>query len=340
MLLFLAGGMAGKVMIGIKTPTPRQIRSSFLLFLCLGIVASCAGDQRIPDVKASEYPLPFYSQYSFQSTLEEQTRGTLPAENNLQSFEYLSNPGSSIYLPSILNRGGGFPPVIPEEVIRSMLKEVDLARALDDLKRLSGEEQICTISGCNLIMNRSTGSMGLGWAKEYVFAELSKIGYKVEYQNWTRSGYSDQNIIARKPGWLLPGEEIYLVAHLDGVDKSGSDRFPAADDNGSGVVSILELARVISRYTFSRTLVLLISTGEENGTLGVLEYLEGLSPDEFEAISKVINIDMIGYDANSDQVMQLWHGGHPSSKAFCQSMNETIQFYELELVPELAVGCG
>ncbi len=331
--------MAGKDMISRKSASSRKIHACLFLAVCLVTAASCAGLRGVPEAIASEYPYPSLP-LPIQSAPEKGPLGPLPNEGNPPDSPLFVSSTPAVYLPAIFNRSGGFPPISPEEMIRSMLGQVNLERAVDDLKRLSGEELICTVSGCNWILNRSTGSEGLVWAKEYVLAEFSELGYQVEYQNWSRSGYSDQNIIARKTGYLLPGEEIYLVAHLDGVDKSGSDRFPAADDNGSGVVSLLELARVFSRYMFTRTLVILISTGEENGTLGVLEYLEDLSPAEFAAVSKVINIDMIGYDANHDRVMQLWHGDHSPSKAFAQSMRETILYYQLDLIPELAVGCG
>jgi hypothetical protein len=318
----------------------RRLKGGILFLFCLGIVTNCAGSGSILNAKEREYPAADPSRQVNQSTSEETIGASLSEDENPHYSSLFDTSSTTVYLPAIFNHTGGFPPIPAEEFVWSMLKQVDLTRALADLKRLSGEEQICTISGCNWILNRSTGSEGLRWAKEYVYAEFSELGYQVEYQEWSRSGYNDQMILVRKPGVQLAGEEIYLVAHLDGVDKADSDRFPAADDNGSGVVSILELARVFSHYTFSRTLVLLISTGEENGTLGVLKYLENLSPGDMDAISKVINIDMIGYDANHDQVMNLWHGGHPPSKAFAQSMKETIQFYELDLVPELAIGCG
>ena len=83
-------------------------------------------------------------------------------------------------------------------------------------------------------------------------------------------------------------------------------RFPAADDNASGVVDLLELARVISDYSLSRTVVLFFDTGEEQDGRAASSYLNQLSPQELNAIRDVITIDMVGYDANRDGVMELW----------------------------------
>lgn len=221
-----------------------------------------------------------------------------------------------------------------QDLIWEMLGKVNIERALNDLKQLTGEIPICTGSGCFTITNRLTGSTGLDWAREYVYEELVNLGYSVEVQNWSLSGYADQNIIATKPGETHPEEKIYVIAHLDSANS------PAADDNGSGVVDLLELARVFSGSTFSRTVVLLFSTGEEQGTLGVESYLSQLSLSELSAIQYAVNIDMIGYDANQDSVMELWHADDPPSLALTQTMMEIIQAYQFDLSPSLVVGCG
>jgi Zn-dependent M28 family amino/carboxypeptidase len=120
----------------------------------------------------------------------------------------------------------------------------------------------------------------------------------------------------------------------------GKPLTPAADDNASGVVDLLELARVLSSYSFNRTVVLLFTTGEEVGTLGAISYLDQLTSDELSSVQGVINIDMIGYDGNHDGVMELWHGGHPPSLELTQSMYKIIQAYSFKLKPGFSVGCG
>ena len=189
------------------------------------------------------------------------------------------------------------------------------------------------------ITNRLTGSEGLDWAKDYLYEDLVSLGYSVEIRDWSWSGYADQNLIARKLGVFTPTEEIYFVAHLDGV-KESEERYPAADDNASGVVDGLELARIFSSFSFARTVVLLFSTGEEQGTIGVQRYLDQLSPEELSSIKYVINVDMIGYDGNGDGVMELWHGGHSPSLALAQMMSEIIDAYQLDLDQRFVVGCG
>jgi acetylornithine deacetylase/succinyl-diaminopimelate desuccinylase-like protein len=230
--------------------------------------------------------------------------------------------------------------ISPTQVVWEMLGQVNQDRALGDLRRLTGEEPICANSECYTIANRLTGSEGLHWATDYISKELVSLGYSVEFRDWSRSGRADRNLIARKSGVYSPTEEVYFVAHADGVKPSADERFPAADDDASGAVDNLELARILSSHTFSRTVVLLFTTGEEQGTLGVRSYLDQLSPPELGAIKYAVNVDMVGYDANRDGVMELWHGGHAPSMAVTQMMSETIRAYQLDLVPRFVVGCG
>jgi hypothetical protein len=237
--------------------------------------------------------------------------------------------------PEELNLAAQIPPT---EVVWEMLGQVNRDRALSDLRQLTGEEPLCVSTGCYSITNRLTGSEGLDWAMDYVYENLIVLHYSVEFQDWSRSGYADQNLIARKAGVLTPTEEVYLVAHVDGVEES-EEPYPAADDNASSVVNGLELARVFSNRSFGRTVVLFFSTGEEQSSLGVKDYLDQLSPSELSAIKYVVNRDMTGYDANGDGVMELVHGDHPPSLALAQVMSETIDAYQLDLDQRMIVGC-
>jgi hypothetical protein len=88
------------------------------------------------------------------------------------------------------------------------------------------------------------------------------------------------------------------------------------------------------------TIVLSFSTGEEQGTLGVESYNDQLTPEQLSSIKVVINLDMLGYDANQDWAMELWHGGHAGSLALAELIGDTIAAHQFRLVPEFAVRCG
>jgi len=218
-------------------------------------------------------------------------------------------------------------------IIWEMIGEVNQERILTDLRRLTGVDPICTSNGCYTITNRETGSEGLQWAKDYVYEELVNLGYSVEVQDWSRNGYTDQNLIVRKQGRVYPGEEILFIAHLDGY----LDDNPAADDDASGAVSLLELSRIMSSRSLSRTVVLFFSTGEEHGALGARSYVDLLTPEQISAIKYVVSVEMLGYDSNNDGEMELWPGDQPVD--FVQTLSQTITTYQLDLTPEIVTGC-
>ena len=219
------------------------------------------------------------------------------------------------------------------DIIWTMIGQVNQGRTWTDLRRLTGLDPICTSKGCHTITNRVTGSEGLQWAKDYVDEELVKQGYIVERQNWSNSGYTDQNLIVRKPGVDYPGEEVYFIAHLDGY----LDNNPAADDDASGAVSLLELARMLSSRSFSHTVVLVFSTGEEQGALGSRSYVNQLTLEQLSAIKYLVSVEMLGYDSNNDGVMELWSGDQPLD--FAQLLSGIISNYKLGLTPEIVTGC-
>ena len=89
----------------------------------------------------------------------------------------------------------------------------------------------------------------------------------------------------------LPGEDrgtIAIVAHHDTV--AGS---PGADDNGSGVVALLELARLLAGRRFRHTVVLAAPDFEEIGLVGSAELVPWLMTRY--SLRGVIVFDAIGY---------------------------------------------
>jgi hypothetical protein len=222
--------------------------------------------------------------------------------------------------------------IIPLDIVQEMIGQVDQARALTDLKRLTGVEPICINDNCYTITGRETGSEGLQWAKDYVYQSLVNLHYSVEVLDWSRSGSADQNIVARKQGLLYPNQEIYFIAHLDGYLENN----PAANDDASGAVGLLELARILGNQSLSYSVVLFFSTGEEHGCLGSHSFIEDY-PERLASIKYLVSVEMLGYDSNDDGAMELWNGNQPIE--FTQLLSDIINVYQLGLVPEIVSGC-
>ncbi|MCC6623534.1 MAG: M28 family peptidase [Deltaproteobacteria bacterium] len=120
-------------------------------------------------------------------------------------------------------------------------------------------------------------------AQDLCKTTLTDLGYTVTLQP-TLLG---QNVIGVKTGAEKPDEQVIVGAHYDGV--RGCD---AADDNGSGVAGLLEVARVLAPGTHARTLVIACWDVEELGLIGSQVHARASDASQIVA---VYDFDMIGY---------------------------------------------
>ena len=113
---------------------------------------------------------------------------------------------------------------------------------------------------------------------------------------------SSVNVVAVKPGLVLPEYQIVIGAHYDGVEPS-----PAADDNGSGAAAVLEMARVLKDIPTNMTYIFILFDAEEVGLNGS-EHYASQAAAAGDNIYFMLNLDMIAYKQNSNKA-GLYHGG-------------------------------
>jgi hypothetical protein len=106
------------------------------------------------------------------------------------------------------------------------------------------------------------------------------------------------NVLAMVEGSDLKDEYLVLTAHYDHLGVSGNKIYYGADDDGSGTVSILELAEAFAKAKAAgkgprRTVVFMTVSGEEKGLLGS-EYFGDHPTLPLEKVTANLNIDMIG----------------------------------------------
>ncbi|MEL6972169.1 MAG: M28 family peptidase [Bacteroidota bacterium] len=106
-----------------------------------------------------------------------------------------------------------------------------------------------------------------------------------------------RNIFAVLPGTGEHAEEFVLIqAHFDSRCNDNCDvecDAEGMEDNGSGSALVLELARVMTQYTFDRTLVFMLTTGEEQGLFGA-EAFADFCRDNDLPLRAVYNNDTVG----------------------------------------------
>lgn len=91
-------------------------------------------------------------------------------------------------------------------------------------------------------------------------------------------------------------ELIYVLAHLDSRASDGMDAesdAPGANDDGSGVAALIELARVLAPENLDASVVLMATSGEEQGLFGARLHAQALKEQGANVVA-VLNNDTIG----------------------------------------------
>jgi hypothetical protein len=135
------------------------------------------------------------------------------------------------------------------------------------------------------------GSAANARVRERIVDELSALGLQPEIQEGpacSRFGTCGKpvNVLARVPG-REPGPPVLLLAHHDSVPAA-----QGAADDGSGIATLLELARIFTQHPPRHDVLLLFDDGEEIGLLGAELFVKRF-PD-LRAIRAVVNLEARG----------------------------------------------
>jgi Zn-dependent M28 family amino/carboxypeptidase len=132
----------------------------------------------------------------------------------------------------------------------------------------------------------TTGATGLA------LLAASQAGRQVHVETHTTvATVQTPNVIAETAGGD-PAHVVMIGGHLDSVIDG-----PGINDNGTGTMSILEIARELAKLEPQGApwkVRFAFWTGEEIGLLGSFAYVQRLAPEEAATIEAYLNFDMIG----------------------------------------------
>jgi hypothetical protein len=135
---------------------------------------------------------------------------------------------------------------------------------------------------------RPAGSANERRAAQMVERELHALGYRVEIQPFRLPrGGTSRNVVGRTPG----RPHAIVVAHVDGVSEG-----PAANDNGSGVAAMLEVARELAGRPGLLVAALGAEERVETGSplhLGSARLVRGLPRSDRRSIRVALSLDMV-----------------------------------------------
>ena len=135
---------------------------------------------------------------------------------------------------------------------------------------------------------------GLAAARDYIAGQFESSGYQVKFQRYQIAGEDFANIEVTRPGDTYPDEIIVVGAHYDAVIGA-----PGANDNGSGVAALLELADRFKDAKLPRSIRFVAFVNEEpphfmTGTMGSDVYAKHVARQK-ENIVAMYSLETIGY---------------------------------------------
>lgn len=122
------------------------------------------------------------------------------------------------------------------------------------------------------------------------------------------AGRRPRNVVAVLPGAdeTLRSEYIVVGAHHDHIGVRDGRVHPGADDNASGVATLLLVARELARGdSLGRSVLFVTFSGEEAGFQGSRHFLS-VPPVPLESINVMINLDMVGRLASGGLAVRGW----------------------------------
>ncbi|WP_395649918.1 M20/M25/M40 family metallo-hydrolase [Brevundimonas sp.] len=170
---------------------------------------------------------------------------------------------------------------------------------------------------------RDTGSPGGERARAYIVSRLEAIGIAAPPMGRlqpfaaevpTRSGptrYAGTNILGLIPGTRVPDRYIVISAHYDHVGTRDGLIYNGADDNASGVATMLEIATQLKAQPPEHSVIIVAFDGEERGLIGAKHFVQA-PPVPLASIALNLNFDMT---ARAETDGHLWVTGtyqHPT----------------------------
>lgn len=174
----------------------------------------------------------------------------------------------------------------------------------DSLKALL--EQLSTFETRHTSSDTTSATRGIGAARRWVYSKFEQ--YSAENENRLIPSYlqfdldicgvtQHRNIFAVLPGADNSDKSVVIIeGHIDSRCEGSCDTACIAEgmeDNASGTALVMELARVMSRYTYNHNIVFLITIGEEQGLHGARAFAN-YCKDNNIPVKAVLNNDVVG----------------------------------------------
>ncbi|KAF8076678.1 hypothetical protein FPV67DRAFT_1405797 [Lyophyllum atratum] len=213
-----------------------------------------------------------------------------------------------------------------DPVIASIVGNISVPQMENDIRFLTGED---SRSG---ILSRHSFSNGAMTAASWLKARFEDTGASCELKPFL-VGFAP-NVVCRYPSVVDTTSTVLFSAHYDSRGSFGMTRAPGGDDDGSGTVALLSIARTILRkgIKFHSNVELVAFAGEEQGLLGSKAYARELRNNNAN-LTIMVQADMLAY-REPGEPLQLGLPDRIGSPIVTQLVANVSAIYS----PELHVG--
>ncbi|MCW8802939.1 MAG: M28 family peptidase, partial [Ignavibacteriaceae bacterium] len=197
------------------------------------------------------------------------------------------------------------------------------------VEELSGEVQTIISGSPYTIVSRHKNQPSNDKAADYIKEKLNSYGLVTYDQNFSSTG---RNVYGVQLGSVYPNKKYIICAHYD--DMPSGSTAPGADDNGSGTAAVIEAARIFTQYNSAYTIIYALWDEEEQGLVGSAYYAQqaALAGD---SIMGVINMDMIAYDSDLDNVGEIHVRNYANSNSLKDQMVQVNTTYSIGVTPSI-----
>lgn len=139
------------------------------------------------------------------------------------------------------------------------------------------------------------------WIRDQ-FQLLAQNRPDITVETYQHAGYPQPSVIVTIPGDSLPDEVVVIGGHLDST-AFGSSSAPGADDDASGIATLIEMMRVIATtdYKPDRTVKLIGYAAEEVGLRGSGDIADSFQSQGVNVVG-VMQLDMTNYKGSSKDI--------------------------------------
>jgi len=213
--------------------------------------------------------------------------------------------------------------------IQTIIDQTNLDSLLTFVGELSGKVSTIIRGTPYTILSRNKNQPGNDKAADYIEQKLEYYGLEVHNQTFGSVG---RNVYGIQLGTDYPNQKFIICAHYD--DMPSGSIAPGADDNASGTAAVLEAARIISQYISEYTIIYALWDEEEQGMIGGAYYAQ-LAQAADELILGVVNLDMIAYDSDNDNVGEIHIRSIANSLSLKDKMLEVNTSYNIGIMPSI-----